>query len=106
MTENEKLRELLKSAKDMIMCCRGLTNLHDEIEAALKESKSEKDVELAEVVADRNRAWQEIGRLRNALAQISLSENESMSSASEKVRNHAHIARKALHGDKEWNKNS
>lgn len=42
----------------------------------------------------------EVLKLRNALAQISLNENESMSSASEKVRSNARIARKALYGDK------
>ena len=43
---------------------------------------------------------QEIVQLRGALASISLTEYESTSSASEKVRDHARIARKALYGEK------
>jgi hypothetical protein len=43
---------------------------------------------------------QEIVQLRGALAMISLTEYESTSSASEKVHDHARIARKALYGEK------
>ena len=40
---------------------------------------------------------EEVRRLRNALASISLDEYESTSSASEKVHGHARIARRALY---------
>lgn len=45
------------------------------------------------------RLEREVERLRNALACISLDEYESTSSASEKVRAHARIARAALYPD-------
>lgn len=65
-------------------------------------------------VAERNLAWHQcdgfraeakrlterIAELTNALASISLTEYESTSSASEKVHDHARIARRALYGDK------
>jgi hypothetical protein len=47
MTENEKLRELLKDARDTLFCCRGLTNLLDRIDEALAQPSEQEETEHA-----------------------------------------------------------
>ena len=64
-------------------------------ESAVERLTQERD----EARAQRDALVEEIKKLRNALAAISLDEYESTSSASEKVHGHARIARRALHGE-------
>ncbi len=80
--------------------CREGFRLLDKFNTARAMGEVNAMTALEKAQAEVARQAQRIATLENALAKISLTEYESTSSASEKVHDHAHIARKALYGEK------
>ncbi len=87
------LAEDLRSEGDFV------ARIHDVV-ARMKKDRDEAQAEVVRLERERRAEQAEAARLRDALAMISLTEYESTSSASEKVHDHARIARKALYGEK------